>query len=136
LIHCGALDHLYQKKSRVALIWELSCWHNSTLHNPDGKKTSAYALFSNPKLNAIPLPLFPPENPQERFRREFAVLGFLCDRHPMTLYDHVFKNIGTIKAREIPQFINKQILLCRMAHHRENSSYQTWGSNGVFNIRR
>jgi error-prone DNA polymerase len=109
LIHCGALDHLDQKKSRTALIWKLSSRHNSAQQNPDGKNSSTYPLFSNPKVNAIPLPIFPPENPEERFRREFAVLGFLCDRHPMALYDHAFKNIKNIKAREIPKFINKQI---------------------------
>jgi error-prone DNA polymerase len=109
LIHCGALDYLDQKKSRAALIWKFTHWHNSAKQNPNAKKLSTCSFFSNPKLNDIPVPLFPPENPQTRFRREFDVLGFLCDRHPMTLYDHSLKDIKPIKAREIPQFINKQI---------------------------
>lgn len=104
LIHCGALDHLHAKQSRTALLWELTARHNS-----NGQKLSTYSLFSDQNKNDIPMPLFPPENEQSRFRREFAVLGFLCDRHPMTLYGDVLKNAGIIKAREIPQFVNKQI---------------------------
>jgi error-prone DNA polymerase len=104
LIHCGALDQLQEKQSRVALLWELSARQNS----PRQKQTT-YALFPGQSTNDMPLPLFPPENEQARLRREFSVLGFLCDRHPMTLYDHVLKNIGIIKAGQIPQFINKQI---------------------------
>jgi error-prone DNA polymerase len=109
LIHSGALDPLNQKKSRASLIWELTRRHNSAQHNPNGKKSSTYSLFSNQTLNDIPLPFFPPENQQARFRREFAVLGFLCDRHPMTLYDHALNDIKTTKACEIPKFITKQI---------------------------
>ena len=104
LIHCGAMDQLQEKQSRAALLWELSA--RLRLNN---QKLPAYSLFSGQNTNDTPLPLFPPENKQARFRREFAVLGFLCDRHPMTLYDHVLKNSDIIKARQIPQFINKQI---------------------------
>jgi DNA polymerase-3 subunit alpha/error-prone DNA polymerase len=104
LIHCGALDQLQEKQSRAALLWELSARRKL-----NHQKLSTYALFSDPTSNDIPLPLFPQENEKAKFRREFAVLGFLCERHPMTLYDHALKNAGIIKAREIPKFINKQI---------------------------
>jgi error-prone DNA polymerase len=104
LIHCGAMDGFHEKKSRSALLWELSAHHKSNRQKP-----STYALFPGQNTNNIPLPLFPQENEQTKFRREFAVLGFLCDRHPMTLYDHVLKNACVIKARKIPQFIKKQI---------------------------
>jgi error-prone DNA polymerase len=79
LIHCGALDQLQEKQSRAALLWELSA--RLRLNN---QKLPVNSLFSGQNTNDIPLPLFPPENKQARFRREFAVLGFLCDRHPMT----------------------------------------------------
>ena len=104
LIHCGALDGLHEKQSRTALLWELSARRKL-----NHQKLSTYALFSDPTSNDIPVPSFPQENEQARLRHEFSVLGFLCDRHPMTLYDHVLKNADIIKAREIPKFINKQI---------------------------
>ncbi len=104
LIHCGALDHLNEKKSRPALLWELSARHRLRVQS-----LPTYALFSDQNTADIPLPFFPPETEQVRLRREFSVLGFLCDRHPITLYDHILKNAGIIKAREIPKFINKEI---------------------------
>ena len=34
-------------------------------------------------------------------RREFAVLGFLCDRHPMVLYQDALKHRGIVKAKDL-----------------------------------
>jgi DNA polymerase-3 subunit alpha/error-prone DNA polymerase len=104
LIHCGALDGFHEKKSRAGLLWEFSAWQNAKK-----KHLSAGSLFPEQNDDSVALPLFPPENRQAKFRREFAVLGFLCDRHPMTLYDHLLKNKGITKAVDVPKYINKQI---------------------------
>ena len=37
----------------------------------------------------------------ERLRREFKVLGFLCDRHPMTLFKSTARRAGAVDAREV-----------------------------------
>ena len=57
----------------------------------------------------IPAPLFPPENKLERLRHEFAMLGFLCDRHPMILYAAKLKKLKIVKARGLPRFAGRHV---------------------------
>ncbi|WP_297954196.1 OB-fold nucleic acid binding domain-containing protein, partial [uncultured Desulfobulbus sp.] len=57
----------------------------------------APALFP---LDPTPPPL-PPEDRRERLRGEFRVLGFLCDRHPITLFAAVRRRAGAVTAREV-----------------------------------
>jgi error-prone DNA polymerase len=104
LIHSGALDCLRKNQSRSAILWELASCQNS-----NHRKMSTYSLFSDHDAGGIAWPIFPPENEQAKLRREFAVLGFLCDRHPMTMYENILKNIDLVKAREISLFVNKQM---------------------------
>jgi DNA polymerase-3 subunit alpha/error-prone DNA polymerase len=102
LIHAGAFDSLHPKENRTSLLWELACRQKSR-----SKRSGAGDLFS--VRSAISKPSFPPENETERLRHEFAVLGFLCDRHPMVLYAHALKKQKIVKAGDLHRFIGRQV---------------------------
>jgi DNA polymerase-3 subunit alpha/error-prone DNA polymerase len=109
LIHCGALDGLNPGNSRAALIWQLAGWL---------KTRSARSLPQTRTLfgdaDRIPtdcLPSLPPEDERDRLRREFAVLGFLCDRHPMELYAAALQKRRTVKAIDLPRHRGRRVRL-------------------------
>jgi DNA polymerase-3 subunit alpha/error-prone DNA polymerase len=76
LVRSGALDGLAPGEDRATLMWRLARRRTGGLREG--------LLFERTAEQVRPA--FPPEDPLERLRREFAVLGFLCDRHPMALY--------------------------------------------------
>ncbi|UCD88649.1 MAG: DNA polymerase III subunit alpha, partial [Desulfobacterales bacterium] len=102
LIHAGALDALHFKTGRAALLWEAACWQKSR-----SSRSGAGDLFD--KSVAIPQPSFPPEVKQERLRNEFAVLGFLCDCHPMVLYSATLKKWNIVKAKDLSCFVGQYV---------------------------
>jgi DNA polymerase-3 subunit alpha/error-prone DNA polymerase len=55
------------------------------------------------------MPILPPENEKKRLRNEFAVLGFLCDRHPMRLYREAMQQSQVIRICEMDRFVGKRI---------------------------
>jgi DNA polymerase-3 subunit alpha/error-prone DNA polymerase len=107
LINCGALDALNSGGNRASLLWELACGLKS-------KRPAAVApsLFdrTEPAGRCRP-PRLPAEGERERLRREFSVLGFLCDRHPMELFAEKLQTRRTVKAVDLPRFIGQQVRL-------------------------
>jgi len=57
----------------------------------------------------LPDPALPVPDEKDRLRKEFSVLGFLCDRHPMTLYAKALQRVGPVKASVINRFIGKRV---------------------------
>jgi len=55
------------------------------------------------------MPDLPAENPIDKLRREFSVLGFLCTCHPITLYKEILKQYKTVKAKHLSRFAGKKI---------------------------
>jgi DNA polymerase-3 subunit alpha/error-prone DNA polymerase len=107
LINCGALDAFNPGGHRAALLWELACWLKSKR-----PKVSAPSLFDDAKPGAdCPSPTLPVEDERERLRREFSVLGFLCDRHPMELFADQLHGRRTVKAVDLPRCIGRRITL-------------------------
>jgi len=104
LIHAGALDTVTAGVHRPGLLWQLALWQKSS-----AKTAEDGMLFGPAKPKALP-PL-PPEPVLDRLRREFSVLGFLCDRHPMTLYRSSLTNAGTIRAIDLPRRIGERVRL-------------------------
>ena len=109
LIHCGALDNLNPAGNRSALMWQLACWLKS-------RRTKSFpqtiALFGQPRDGACDrLPPLPPDDTRARLRREFSVLGFLCDRHPMELFSDTLRKHNTVNAVDLPRFIGRQVRL-------------------------
>ena len=104
LIHAGAFDSLHHAEDRAALLWELACRQKSRAN-----KNRMPDLFGYLKDACTIKPSFPPQKERERLRHEFAVLGFLCDRHPMVLYDDALRHKGIVKARDLPRFAGRHV---------------------------
>jgi error-prone DNA polymerase len=66
-------------------------------------------LPSAPTPNPPPVPDLPEEDPRERLRREFKVLGFLCDCHPMTLVADGLRDRSMMKARDLEYHVGRRI---------------------------
>ena len=97
LIHSGALDRFHplypDKKHRAALMWQFTAW----LKNRP-RPNANLLLFERPVSPGIAeIPDLPADDEKDRLRHEFHVLGFLCDRHPMTLFADQLKTIKTQK---------------------------------------
>jgi DNA polymerase-3 subunit alpha/error-prone DNA polymerase len=99
LIHCGALDIFNPGGNRAQLLWELARWQSS--------RARPAKLFDIDVAHLPPPPL-PREDMHARLRREFAVLGFLCDRHPMVLLAEVLPQHGLTKAVRLPRMVGRQ----------------------------
>ncbi len=103
LIHGGALDALAPRGGRTGLLWTLAAWQR---HGPRGRPPAT--LFEDRAAEDTP-PCLPAEDPLDRLRREFAVLGFLCDRHPITLYDALRRSRKTVKARDLERRTGRRV---------------------------
>ncbi|MBW2131133.1 MAG: DNA polymerase III subunit alpha [Deltaproteobacteria bacterium] len=101
LIHAGAFDALYPRKSRAALLWELAEWEKSRM--------SKTALFSGDPLPFQPV--FPPDDEIRRLRNMYNVLGFLCDGHPLTVFFDVPERCGIVKAKDLHRHVGKNVRL-------------------------
>jgi DNA-directed DNA polymerase III PolC len=76
LIHCGALGDIASNPNKTVLLWQ---W-DSFQHMKRGK--SCGTLFDTPLPEA---PRLPEADLLTLLRREYKVLGFLCQYHPLNL---------------------------------------------------
>jgi DNA polymerase-3 subunit alpha/error-prone DNA polymerase len=102
LIRCGALDALAGQGGRAGLMWTLACWQRCC-DRPPVHDTLFEALPEKPP------PGLPEEDALERLRREFAVLGFLCDRHPIGLYAGLLQSRKTVKAQDLGRWLGRRV---------------------------
>ena len=91
LVHAGAFDALHPGESRASLLWDLAAWQQRR----SNRSKQAGLFDADPEEIK---PSLPPDNERDRLRREFAALGFLCDRHPMVLFEDILKHRGIVKA--------------------------------------
>ncbi|RLC14489.1 MAG: DNA polymerase III subunit alpha, partial [Deltaproteobacteria bacterium] len=103
LINCGALDVFCKAGNRAGLMWELAQWQK------DRSVASRSRSLFNDTEGYLPPPHLPDTDELESLRREFMVLGFLCDRHPMTLYRKELGRLGPVQAVQLSHFIGKRI---------------------------
>ena len=103
LIHADAFSSLHPKDSQADLLWAYAVHEKQ--RRSEKKERS---LFEIPATK-IPKPVFPDEDPIQRLRHEFGALGFLCSRHPMTLYADRLAGRGIIKAKDLSLFIGKTL---------------------------
>ncbi len=102
LVHSGSLDSINPGSGRAALLWIYKAWQAS------GKNRDVSpSLFDLPLADAG-MPDLPADEPIEKFRREFGVLGFLCACHPMLLYKDVLARYNTVKAAALPGCLNRR----------------------------
>jgi DNA polymerase-3 subunit alpha/error-prone DNA polymerase len=106
LIHAGAFDSLHRRENRVALLWEMAAWQKSR-----ATRSKTTDLFNNGFHPTITKPSFPLQTERDRLRQEFAALGFLCDRHPMVLYNGFLKNRSIAKAKDLQRFVGQDVCI-------------------------
>ena len=94
LIHAGALDSLRTGANRTKLLWELSSYRRLQI---SGKHMPLFGveLPDPPKLA--------PPATRDLLRREYEVLGFLCETHPIVLF------LKKIRARVVSVDMKKNI---------------------------
>ncbi|MEE4261683.1 MAG: DNA polymerase III subunit alpha, partial [Desulfobacteraceae bacterium] len=109
LIHCGALDTLNPGGNRAALMWELAGWLKTRSKKPVPRTRNLFDGAAD--AGACAPPPLPPEDKRERLRREFSVLGFLCDRHPMELFADTLQQRRTVKAIDLPRHLSRRVCL-------------------------
>jgi len=102
LIRCGALDGLTPSGGRAGLMWALARWRRG-----GDRSGGADPLFA--PSNRTETPRLPDDDPLERLRREFAVLGFLCDRHPMTFYRTALQARRAVEARDLGRWQGRRV---------------------------
>jgi len=110
LIHAGAFDPLNAGRDRAALLWELASWRHSKekVKNKKAKVMPPDSSLFPFSFSLLPC-VFPPGTELERLRQQFAVLGFLCDRHPMVLFAEALKGQRLVKAAELPCYAGRRI---------------------------
>ena len=99
LIQAGALDAVSGHSNRSRLFWELAQFQ--CLDRV--QKTSS--LFA---VKLPPSPDLAPVSQRELFRREYQVLGFLCEQHPLLLHGKALQ--GRTKARNMKKQSGKRVL--------------------------
>jgi len=100
LIHAGALDGLQPEVNRTVLLWQWASFQR-ILH--DKRRLSLFEA----RLPAAP-PL-PPPDIKTLLRREYEVLGFLCDYHPLQFFNSQGK--GLLKIDALPERIGQRVRL-------------------------
>ena len=107
LILCGALDKLAPDQSRAQMLWHLARYQKEAA---SARSQTTLPIFNNEEKD-LPPPQLPDDDPVERLRREFRVLGFLCDRHPMTLYAEALKSVRRVRACDMSRHIERYVIL-------------------------
>jgi DNA-directed DNA polymerase III PolC len=119
LILSGACDDLPGADGRAALRWSLLRWRDQTrarTRNRTRSRSAAGAprgqsgdLFARGAEEAAAAPELPPDQERQRLRREFETLGFLCDRHPLTLFADQFAGLDLVSARDLPAHAGRRV---------------------------
>jgi len=100
LVAAGALDSLNPSDSRAALLW--GAVRPGACRRPEQRQRK---LFHVPPTT----PRLPADDPGEQLRREFEVLGFLCEGHPMALYRCIPAAGRAVRAVDLPRLAGKRV---------------------------
>jgi len=104
LVDSGALDGFAGAGDRAGLLWQWACWRKT-----HSDRRGPATLFAEGAEGNDDVPPLPPFSERRRLRREFAVLGFLCDRHPMQLYRAALKKHGVIAAAHLHRYVKRRV---------------------------
>lgn len=100
LIHAGALDGLDPLLNRTALLWQWASFQRLL------QDKRCLSLF---EAKLPPAPPLPPPDKKSRLRREYQVLGFLCDYHPLQFCNHQDK--GLLKVADLSEHVGQRVQL-------------------------
>jgi error-prone DNA polymerase len=101
LVHARAFDDLCPDESHAALLWQIALWRKR-----QAGRTSR-DLFD--RGIEIPRPALPPDDPYARLHAEMQALGFLCDVHPMVLYQQAVARQRVVAAKDIGRFVGRRV---------------------------
>jgi len=104
LIHAGAFGELHPGADPAELLWRLA----RTRRERDLARRDQDLFPAAPPPVAPPLP---PGDELARLRRQYAVLGFLPERHPMVLFAQALKGKGIAKARDLARHVGRRMRL-------------------------
>ncbi|MGD8563987.1 MAG: DNA polymerase III subunit alpha [Desulfarculaceae bacterium] len=103
LINAGVFEALHPGLEPARLLWQLAQHRQAT------QRRGNMDSFFMPELGQAP-PL-PPSALRDRLRRQYAVLGFLVDRHPMELFASALKGRNLVKACDLRRHIGRRVSL-------------------------
>jgi len=119
LVHAGACDALAAPgEDRSGLLWRCLSWHRRRGAAPRGGPRAPGATKARSDLDldlfsrAAPVPEPPPlpaADQRSRLRRQFAALGFLCDRHPMELFAAALRGREVVKAAHLSRRVGRRV---------------------------
>ncbi len=104
LISAGALDYLAAGQGRAGLLWRLASQQRR--REAAAQRQSLFVQAGSPAA-----PSLPPADALAELRRQFAVLGFLPDRHPMELFAQALRGQRLVKARDLPRHVGRRVRL-------------------------
>ena len=100
LIHAGALDGLNPESNRTVLLWQWASFQQML------QDRRCLSLF---EAKLPPAPPLPPPDRRCRLRREYQVLGFLCDYHPLQFLHQ--QEQGLKKVADLPDRVGQRVQL-------------------------
>lgn len=100
LIHAGAVDGLNGEGNRTVMLWQWASFQRVV----KGKR--CLSLF---EVMLPPAPPLPPPDIKSKLRREYEVLGFLCDWHPLQFLNHQGK--GLLQVEALPERVGQRVQL-------------------------
>ncbi|MEW5723259.1 MAG: DNA polymerase III subunit alpha [Thermodesulfobacteriota bacterium] len=103
LIQAGALESLAPGRDQARLVWELA-----RIRRRASAGSVAADLFSGSEADGAPD--LPSGFEIEKLRRQYAVLGFLPDRHPIVLFEDKLPP-GLAKAAHLPELAGRRVRL-------------------------
>ena len=101
LIHAGAFDSLASERDSALLLWEMALARASA---------NAPTAVASPGLfdqEPTPPPPIPSGTDLEKLRRQYHVLGFLPDRHPMVLFENVLPK-NRVRAADLHHYAGRR----------------------------
>ncbi|HTR98787.1 MAG TPA: DNA polymerase III subunit alpha, partial [Bacteroidota bacterium] len=125
LVQAGACDGVAGGMTRPQMMWMVDSAKAPPLRNrrggayglalssptPDRERGSGGEVLRLP-LGASPVEALPPlaeYDADRQLRDEYAVLGYLASRHPMTLYADTIKAIAPVRAPDLPRHRGKHV---------------------------
>jgi len=102
LIYARAFESLCPESDPAELLWELAC------RRRNGTRSTRSADLFDKGANLGP-PSVAHTAPMDRLRREYSALGFLCDLHPMKLFEEPLTKRRIVKAVEMARFSGKRV---------------------------